>query len=123
MHMTAHTVLVIEDHEELRDAICALLVRSGYAVRTADDAEDAVLELASIERPCLVLWDPVSRRMSLSLLAQVAFDGIHIAILPIGIAPSAGTRESRSPGYTKKLTSQNALMSIVKEHCAGGEPA
>jgi CheY-like chemotaxis protein len=119
MHMTAHTVLVVEDHEQLRDTIRALLVRSGYIVRTANDAEDAVLELASMERPCLVLWDPVSHRMSLSLLAQAAFDGIHVATIPVGITPAEGTRESRSPGYTKKLTSQNALMSIVKEHCAG----
>ncbi len=123
MCMAAHTVLVVEDHEELRDAISALLVRSGYTVRTANDADDAALELASMERPCLVLWDPVSHRMSLSLVAQAAFDGIHIATIPVGITPAENGREAPSPAYTKRLTSHHALMSIVREHCAAGESA
>jgi two-component system chemotaxis response regulator CheY len=119
--MAAHSVLVVEDHDELRLAIAALLVRAGYVVSTARDAEEAVAELASMARPCLVLWDPVSSRMSLSLLSQVAFDGIRIATIPVGIAPAAAGQEAATPGYTKKLTSRQALLSVVREHCPDPE--
>jgi DNA-binding NtrC family response regulator len=119
--MAAHSVLVVEDHDELRFAIAALLVRAGYAVRTARDADEAVAELASMDRPCLVLWDPVSHRMSLSLLAQAAFDGIHIATIPVGIAPAEAGFETASGAYSKRLTSHHALLTIVKEHCPMAE--
>src|SRR6185295_7563355 len=86
MRMAAHYVLVVEDHDELRSAIAAILVRAGYVVRSARDAEEAVAELSAMDRPCLVLWDPVSSRISLSLLAQAAFEGLRIATIPVGIA-------------------------------------
>jgi CheY-like chemotaxis protein len=121
MGMAAHSVLIVEDHDELRYAIAALLVRAGYLVRTASDAEEAVVELASMPRPCLVLWDPVSHRMSLSLVAQSCFEGIHIATIPVGIAPAAAGFDTAAGGYTKRLTSHHALMSIVRDHCSQKE--
>jgi CheY-like chemotaxis protein len=115
--MAAPSVLVVEDHDELRFTIAALLVRAGYNVRTATDAEQAVVELAAMPRPCIVLWDPVSTRMSLSLLGQVAFQGIHIATIPVGIAPAAAGLGTAAGGYTKRLTSRQALLSLVRSHC------
>src|SRR5689334_11906724 len=109
MRMAAHSVLVVEDHDELRFAIAAILVRAGYVVRAARDADEAVIELASMDRPCLVLWDPVSARMSLSLLTRAAFEGLRIATIPVGIAPSEGGLDTAPAGYSKKLTSQQAL--------------
>jgi CheY-like chemotaxis protein len=117
--MAAPSVLVVEDHEELRATIEALLVRHGYVVRTATDAETAVTELASMSRPCVVLWDPVSQKTNLSLLAQITSEGVHIATIPVGITPTEGG--AAAGGYTKRLTSQQALLSIVKDHCPAAE--
>jgi CheY-like chemotaxis protein len=122
MGMTAPSVLVVEDHDELRFTIAAILVRAGYTVRTATDADDAVAELATMPRPCIVLWDPVSSRMSMSLLAQVAFEGIHIATIPVGIAPAETGLETAAGGYTKRLTSHQALLSLVRAHCPEPQP-
>ncbi len=116
MGMPVPSLLIVEDHDEVRNAIAALLTRAGYLVRTARDAEEALVAIASMPRPCLVLWDPVSHRMSLSLIAQAAFEGIHIATIPVGIAP-AEPDIAAAQAFTKRLTSPHALMSIVKEHC------
>src|SRR2546421_1042081 len=115
--MAAPSLLVVEDHEELRTVVEKLLIAAGYVVRTARDVTEALLVVRTMPRPCLVLWDPVSHRMSLSLLAQAALHGIHIATIPIGIAPSQGQVSGPFPGFTKRLTSNQALMTIVKEHC------
>jgi CheY-like chemotaxis protein len=115
--VTAPSLLIVEDHDELRTVIQELLEADGYVVRCARDAAEALVILRTMPRPCLVLWDPVSHRMSLSLLAQAALDGIHIATIPIGIAPVRGNVPGSLPRFTKRLTSNRALMTLVKEHC------
>jgi CheY-like chemotaxis protein len=40
-----HTILVIDDELDVRDGIKRVLERAGYAVRTVDNAVDAMLEL------------------------------------------------------------------------------
>jgi len=115
--MAASSLLIVEDHDELRTVIEELLVAAGYIVRSARDPAEALVVLQTMPRPCLVLWDPVSYRTSLSLLAQAPLDGIHIATIPIGIAPVRGNSTGSLPGFTKRLTSNLALMTIVKEHC------
>jgi CheY-like chemotaxis protein len=115
--MAAPSLLVVEDHDELRVVVEKLLTAAGYVVRSARDVAEALVVLRTMPRPCLVLWDPVSYRMSLSLLAQAALHGIHIATIPVGIAPAQGKVSGPFPGFTKRLTSNHALMTIVKEHC------
>ena len=111
------SVLVVEDHEELRHAIKELLVGAGYVVWCARDSEEALEVLSAMPRPCLVLWDPLTHRVSLSLVARAALDGIHVATLPIGIAPLQADQGIAQ--VVKRLTSEDALLSIVKEHCGG----
>ena len=53
---TAPAVLVAEDHEDSRDALCTLLDALGYRVLTATNGAEAV-EVAQAQRPDLVLMD------------------------------------------------------------------
>jgi CheY-like chemotaxis protein len=53
---TAPVVLVAEDHEDSRDALCTLLDALGYRVVTATNGAEAV-EVARKHRPDLVLMD------------------------------------------------------------------
>jgi CheY-like chemotaxis protein len=115
-------LLVVEDHDELRTAVADLLTAAGYTVRTARNADEACVVLESMPRPCLVLWDPVSVRTSLSLLARRAFEGIRIATLPIGIALAHHGIGGDGPEFKKKLTSHAALFSVVRDHCADPVP-
>lgn len=43
-----HSILVIDDEPDVRDAVKRVLDRAGYAVRTAESAVDALAELENI---------------------------------------------------------------------------
>ena len=53
---TAPAVLVAEDHEDSRDALCTLLDALGYRVLVATNGAEAV-EVARAHRPDLILMD------------------------------------------------------------------
>ena len=52
-----HTVLVVEDEEELREMMREALEMNGYAVATAHEGQEALEAIAEIEHLCLVLLD------------------------------------------------------------------
>jgi CheY-like chemotaxis protein len=111
------SILVIEDHPELQEAIRTLLERAGYRVLCAVNVDDAMQLLRSAPRPCLLLWDPLTLRLSLTLLAESARQGVNVATLPIGVSAlhDPGASENR---MKKRITSTDAILSIVRAHCA-----
>jgi DNA-binding NtrC family response regulator len=67
----AHTVLVVDDKEMMRDSVGSTLTRAGYTVRTACDGRSALKEIAS-RRPDAVITDLSMPGMSgVDLLAEV----------------------------------------------------
>jgi DNA-binding response OmpR family regulator len=50
------TILVVEDHDSLRDIVSVYLMRQGYRIRTASNGQ-AALEILSTEEVQLVLLD------------------------------------------------------------------
>ena len=111
------SVLVIEDQAELREMVALLLVRAGYTVECTASADEAVARLQVMQRPCLILWDPVTPHMSPAFLAQPALRGIHVATIPVGVQ-SIADGSGNCLSITKRLTSQNAIMTMVREFCA-----
>jgi CheY-like chemotaxis protein len=52
----AHTILIADDHEEMRQLVVELLAGQGYEIRQAADT-DSVLEQVGSERPDLLILD------------------------------------------------------------------
>ena len=52
-----HTVLVVEDEQELREMMRDALELNGYAVVTAEHGHDALAKLPEIDHLCLVILD------------------------------------------------------------------
>jgi CheY-like chemotaxis protein len=52
-----HTVLLVEDEEELREMMTEALERAGYTVVAARDGQEALASLERIEHVCVVLLD------------------------------------------------------------------
>ena len=50
-------ILVVDDDASVREALRELLSGEGYAVVTADDGQDALDRLGTMEPPCLILLD------------------------------------------------------------------
>jgi len=87
----AHTVLVVDDKEMMRDSVGSTLTRAGFTVRTATDGRGALKEIAS-RRPDAVITDLSMPGMSgVDLLGEVrALDDD----LPVVLMTAFGTVET-----------------------------
>jgi len=50
-------VLVVDDDQDIRDALCELLEDEGYHAVAAANGQDALVYLKSREPPCVILLD------------------------------------------------------------------
>jgi hypothetical protein len=116
----SNSVLVVEDHQDLLAIIEHKLTQRGYDVRCAVTIHDAVAMLSEMTSVCLVLWDPTTLPASGPLVVLAGRLGIHIATIPVGIS-FAGHTAGGLPILTKRLTSLEAILSMLKEHCSGAE--
>jgi CheY-like chemotaxis protein len=110
------SVLVVEDHDELRSTLQNMLTQEGYDVHCAANVDDAIATLNAMPPPCLVLWDPITLPMSAAIVVRTARQGILVATIPVGIT-STGQAADGSPIIAKRLTSRDAILSVVREHC------
>jgi len=109
------SILVVEDHADLREAVRALLKGEGYEVHCAESPDEALDLLNRLPRPCILLWDALTPRHSLSLLHQAALEGVHVATLPVSLASVGAPGAERT--VDKRLTSEEAILRIVREYC------
>src|SRR5215472_42700 len=58
-----HTVMFVEDEPEVRESLAELLTNEGFNVVTATDGQDALEQLDSGFRPCLIILDLLMPRM------------------------------------------------------------
>ncbi len=85
--ISAGRVLIVDDEDDLRDALAEILVDEGYDVAIAHDGREALAQLAEIQKPCHVLLDLFMPNMNgfdfLDALAEddEAADEVHIVIM------------------------------------------
>lgn len=116
---TQHTVLVVEDEEDLREMIREALELNGYTVVTAADGQQALVRLSGIQHLCLVLLDLLMPTMNgwdlfQELKGRSQLDGVPIVVYSsvAGRAPKGATRTLQKP------LSFGELLSTVREYCA-----
>jgi CheY-like chemotaxis protein len=110
------SVLVVEDQADLRSFVKGLLESEGYEVHCAETPHEALELLQRIARPCILLWDALTPRDSLSMLDEAVLIGVHVATLPVSL-PSPRTAGSSGNDASKRLTSKEAVLSVVREYC------
>ena len=115
------SVLVVEDQADIRDHVRALLERAGYVVHTARSPDEALEVLNQLPRPCILLWDAMTPRQSLTMVDRATLEGVHVAALPVSISSVHFAGLPRE--MTKRLTSEDAILTIVQEHCPLPEKA
>lgn len=59
----SHSILVVDDDPQIRDAVRELLSEEGYDVVLAEDGQDALERLAAMPPPSLILLDLRMPRM------------------------------------------------------------
>jgi DNA-binding response OmpR family regulator len=117
--LTEHTILVVEDDSEIRDAIADTLEMAGYRVETA---ENGLVALAAIEKelPGLVLLD---MRMPVldgwGFARALAERHVKLPILVVTAARDARqwAAEIGADGFIAKPFGVKDLLSTVKGLC------
>lgn len=119
MDAKSHTVLIVEDEEDLREMMSEALELRGYTVVTAEEGGDALRKLDSIGLPCLILMDLLMPGMN----GWDLFDQLRVrpelAAVPVIVHSSAADRAPA--GVTrviKKPLSFDGLIAVVREYCA-----
>jgi CheY-like chemotaxis protein len=114
-----HTVLIVEDEEDLREMMREALELNGYSVVTAHEGNDALEKLARIGHPCLILLDLLMPGMNgWDFFAKVR-EQPQLSSVPIIVHSSAPTRAPQ--GATRVLQKPlvlDRLLSTVQEYCS-----
>ena len=97
-----------------------LLTQHGYRVHCASSLDEAMAMLKQMPPPCLILWDPITLPITAAIVTYVGRRGVHIATIPIGIS-SRGQASDGSPILEKRLTSYEAILTVLREHCREAE--
>jgi two-component system response regulator MprA len=115
-------LLLVEDDDDVRDAIAASLRDEGYVVAEAENGRRALEWLRRNADPCLVLldlWMPVMSGMEMR--AQMVQDP-RLAALPLVVVTAAGDGKAQAEemgaiGYLRKPLDLRDLLETVERFC------
>ena len=110
-------VVVVEDDEDTRELLQAVLERRGYRVLTASDGIEGLSLLRATDAICFVLLDLFMPRMDgLGLLRAMSGD-LRLAELPVCLSTSAP--DAAPPGLVclPKPIDLPALFAMIDLHC------
>lgn len=118
------TVLIVEDHDVIRESMRELLESEGYYVATASNGREALDQLNAIAIPCLILLDLMMPIMSggefLAALAQSRTDVLQQSAVVV-ITAAADTFGRHLPVPALEVLSKpvdiDLLVSLAERHC------
>lgn len=116
-------VLVVEDHDDTREMVAALLAAEGFTVVTAENGQRG-LERLQQARPCLVLLDlmmPVMtgwefRRVQMSL-PDSELAAIPVLLLTAIAEPERAAQQLQATDVIRKPLDFDELLDTVRRHC------
>ena len=114
-----HTVLVVEDEDDLRSMMRDVLEFNGYAVVAVEEGQRALDALERLDHVCLVLLDLLMPGMN----GWDFFDKMRarpeLASVPVIVHSSApGKAPEGVTGVLQKPLELERLLSVVRQHCA-----
>jgi CheY-like chemotaxis protein len=113
-----HTVLLLEDEEELREMMTEALERAGFHVVAVADGRAALDAIPRIEKICLVLLDLLMPGMNGWDFFAAFMGQPELASIPVVVHTSAPDRAPA--GATKVLRkplSLDRLVGLAREFC------
>jgi len=126
-----HTVLLVEDDEELHEAMTAILDAEGYRVIGARDGQEAIDRLREGVRPSLILLDLMLPRKDGRQFRAEQLADPRLASIPViaysGDAAVADTaRALQVRHWFRKPVEFSAFLETVARYCPdeeNGEPS
>ncbi|RKH39810.1 response regulator [Corallococcus sicarius] len=124
---SAPLILLIEDEEDIRDAVSTLLEMEGYRVEQCVHGEDAWAWLSCHERPDLVLLDLMMPVMDgQSFLLRLSQERLLVDV-PIVVLSGSPFQPEGAVAYLRKPVSVAQLLEMVgrflpSPNAGSGEP-
>jgi CheY-like chemotaxis protein len=116
------TILLIDDHDDIREGLTELFRAEGYTVIATHNGRDALTKLHSGAHPCIILMDlmmPVMTGFEFrrEQLARPDFKDIPVVIYS-GVHDLAEVaKDLHAKAYVEKPILLDRLMAIIREHC------
>ena len=110
-------ILVVEDDQDIREAVAELLEMEGYRTVLSTNGQEALERLHHMERTCLILLDVMMRVMGgYTFMVRLQ----HVA--PLGDSPVVITSASHHPpGGARACVNHpfdlGPLLAVVKQFC------
>ena len=118
-----HTVLLVEDDEDVRGAYAAYLEGAGYAVVEAGDGREALRRLRAAPGTfCLILLDLFMPTMNGWAFRAEQLRDPDLAAIPIVVISADARTDQKAVqlgalAHLKKPIDVDALVSLVDAHC------
>ena len=116
-------VLIVDDHDDIRESLGEVLEEEGYEVALAANGREALRYLHAHEPPCLILLAPMMPVMNGYEFRSAQQQDPALAGIPVAVvsgredaAPSA--REMDAVKWFAKPVDLDALLETVADHCA-----
>ncbi len=120
-----HTVLVVDDDQDLRESVVAYLSASGYAARGAANGIEALALLRDGLSTCVILLDMRMPDMDGWRFRETQLRDARIADIPVIMfsAESVIDRRARELGITQLLAkpaNPERVIELLEQHCRRG---
>ena len=113
------SILVVEDDDDIRNAIVDLLESEGYATEFAINGKDALDRLHEMSKPCLVLLDMMMPIMNGREFLDIVMKDNRLAPIPVLIVSAIAdkTNTEGSVGFLKKPIDIDVVLNVVSQYC------
>lgn len=116
MNSPTHPILVVEDEQDIREAVSDLLQMEGYAVETACNGQEALRVLDGPADPCLILLDVMMPVMDgHAFMARLREDEAHQHI-PVVITSASPQVPEGARAHLRKPYELHRLLDVISEH-------
>jgi CheY-like chemotaxis protein len=122
--LTPETVLIVDDDRAVLNGLSELLENEGYAVATAMDGVDALIQLRAGLRPCAILLDLMMPRMDGWDFRHEQLEDPELRDLPVVVITAAGFSETSIKAQfgdielVAKPPSEDGLLDAIRR-CSG----
>src|SRR5437879_3079640 len=117
-----HVIMLVEDDQDIRESVAAVMEEEGFAVLRAEHGEDALRQLRSGPRPCLIILDlmmPVMDgwKFRAEQRADPALSSIPIVVLSAATDVRKHAASLAVTDYLVKPVELPALLNTIERHC------
>jgi two-component system chemotaxis response regulator CheY len=124
MMMNCKSILVVEDNQDIREAVAEVLEMEGFSVHTAAHGQEALEKLPLLPDPLILLdmmmpvmngWEFLEARQLNAVFAE--YPVVVVSALPAGKALVPETGLIHAEGLLEKPINLMNLLKIVQTYC------